>query len=101
MHSSASRGSQREAGKRGELTNVQRSYENVEGTYSKSEQVTKQHEILHALNNFLRYADGRFGPARSQLSTNADNVSSSTARYYKRGRENKYARFGIVEFRFA
>ena len=40
--------------------------------------------ILHALNNFLRHADGSLSPVRSQLSTNADNVSSSTARYYKR-----------------
>ena len=39
---------------------------------------------LHALNNFLRHADGSLSPVRSQLSTNADNVSSSTARYYKR-----------------
>ena len=39
---------------------------------------------LHALNNFLRHADGSLSPVRSQLSTNADNVSSSTTRYYKR-----------------
>ena len=40
--------------------------------------------ILHALNNFLRHADGRLSPLGSQLSTNADNVSFSTVRYYKR-----------------
>ena len=39
---------------------------------------------LHALNNFLRHADGSLSPVRSQLSTNVDNVSSSTVRYYKR-----------------
>lgn len=39
---------------------------------------------LHALNNFLRHADGSLSPVRSQLSTNADNLSSSTAHYYKR-----------------
>lgn len=38
---------------------------------------------LHALNNFLRHADGSLIPVWSQLSTNADNVSSSTARYCK------------------
>ena len=32
---------------------------------------------LHALNNYLRHV-------RSQLRTNADNVASFTARYYKR-----------------
>ena len=48
------------------------------------EQVTKQHVILNALNNFLRHADGRLSAVWSQLSTNADNVSFSTARYYKR-----------------
>ena len=40
--------------------------------------------ILHALNNFLRHADGRLSPMWSLLSTNADSVSSSTVRYYKR-----------------
>ena len=40
--------------------------------------------ILNALNNFLRHADGRLSAVWSQLSTNADNVSFSTARYYKR-----------------
>ena len=54
------------------------------GYLFQSEQVTKQHVILHALNNFLRHADGRLSPLGSQLSKNADNVSSSTARYYKR-----------------
>ena len=39
---------------------------------------------LHSLNNFLRQADGRMSPVRSQLSTNAEGVSSSTTRYYKR-----------------
>ena len=39
---------------------------------------------LHALNHFLRHADGSLSPVRSQLNTNADSVSSSTARYYKR-----------------
>ena len=39
---------------------------------------------LHALNNFLRDADGRLSSVRSQLSTNTDNVSSSTARHYRR-----------------
>ena len=40
---------------------------------------------LHSLNNFLRQAgDGRVSPIRSQLSTNVDNISSPTARYYRR-----------------
>ena len=39
---------------------------------------------LHALNNFLRHADGRVSPVRSQLSTNVDNISSSSTRYYRR-----------------
>jgi len=69
------------------------------GYLFQSEQVTKQHVILHALNNFLRHADGRLGPVGSQLSTNVDNVSSSTARYYKRGRENKYGPKGRKLFR--
>ena len=38
---------------------------------------------LRALNNFLRHADGSLSPVRSQLCTNADNLSSSTAHYYK------------------
>ena len=55
------------------------------GGYSfQLEQVTKQHVILNALNNFLRHADGRLSAVWSQLSTNADNVSFSAARYYKR-----------------
>ena len=55
-----------------------------EGYLFRSEQVTKQHVILLTLNNFLSHADGSLSPVRSQLSTNARNVSSSTARYYKR-----------------
>ena len=55
-----------------------------EGYLFQSEQVTKQHVILLTLNNFLSHADGSLSPMRSQLSTNARNVSSSTARYYKR-----------------
>ena len=39
---------------------------------------------LHSLNNFLRVADGRVSPIRSQLSTNVEGISSSTTRYYSR-----------------
>ena len=39
---------------------------------------------LHSLNNFLRIADGRVNPIRSQLSTGVENISSPTVRYYKR-----------------
>lgn len=39
---------------------------------------------LHSLNNFLIQADGRVSPVQSQLNTNAEGVSSSTRRYYKR-----------------
>ena len=40
---------------------------------------------LHSLNNFLRQAgDGRVSPIRSQLSTDVNNISSPTARYYRR-----------------
>lgn len=50
-------------------------------------QATPQVQMkLRSLNNFLRQADhdGRMSPVRSQLSTNAEGVSSSTTRYYKR-----------------
>lgn len=48
-------------------------------------QATPQVQMkLHSLNNFLRQADGRVSPVRSQLNTNAEGVSSSTRRYYKR-----------------
>lgn len=48
-------------------------------------QATPQVQMkLHSLNNFLRQADGRVSPVRSQLNTNAEGVSSSTTRYYKR-----------------
>ena len=101
MHSSASRGSQKGGPKEGRTHKRTKKLWKRGGYLFQSEQVTKQHVILHALDNFLRHADGRLGPVRSQLSTNADNVSSSTARYYKRGRENKYARFGVVEWMIA
>lgn len=39
---------------------------------------------LHSLNNFLRQADGRVSPVRSQLCTNVESISSSSTRYYKR-----------------
>ena len=39
---------------------------------------------LHSLNNFLRLADGRVSPIRSQLNANVESISSSTARYYRR-----------------
>ena len=48
-------------------------------------QATPQIQVkLHSLNNFLRQTDGRVSPVRSQLNTNAEGVSSSTTRYYKR-----------------
>lgn len=48
-------------------------------------QATPQIQMkLHSLNNFLRQADGRVSPVRSQLNTNAEGVSLSTTRYYKR-----------------
>ena len=48
-------------------------------------QATPQIQMkLHSLNSFLRQADGRVSPVRSQLNTNAEGVSSSTTRYYKR-----------------
>jgi len=48
-------------------------------------QATPQIQMkLHSLNNFLRQADGRVSPVRSQLNTNAEGVSSSTTRYYER-----------------
>ena len=41
MHSSTSLGSQREARKRSELTNVQRSYEKVEGPVGAGNEATR------------------------------------------------------------
>ena len=39
---------------------------------------------LHSLNNFLRTAEGRVSPVRSQSSTVVESISSPTVRYYKR-----------------
>ena len=55
------------------------------GETSQEWQPTPQVQMkLHSLNNFLRIADGRVSPIRSQLSTDVENISSPTVRYYKR-----------------
>ena len=55
------------------------------GETSQEWQPTPQVQMkLHSLNNFLRIADGRVSPVRSQLSTVVENISSPTVRYYKR-----------------
>lgn len=54
-------------------------------TSMESWQPTPQIQMkLYSLNNFLRQADGRVSPVRSQLNTNVQSISSSTRRYYKR-----------------
>lgn len=55
------------------------------GETSQEWQPTPQVQMkLHSLNNFLRIADGRVSPVRSQLSTVVESISSPTVRYYKR-----------------
>ena len=54
-------------------------------TAGETSQPTPQVQMkLHSLNNFLRIADGRVSPVRSQLSTVVESISSPTVRYYKR-----------------
>ena len=55
------------------------------GETSQEGQPTPQVQMkLHSLNNFLRIADGRVSPVRSQLSTVVESISSPTVHYYKR-----------------
>ena len=55
------------------------------GETSQEWQPTPQVQMkLRSLNNFLRFADGRVSPVRSQLSTVVKSISSPTVFYYKR-----------------
>ena len=55
------------------------------GEMSQEWQPTPQVQMkLQSLNNFLRIADGRVSPVRSQLSTVVGSISSPSVHYYKR-----------------